>query len=297
MPKKLTDFIISLAKAAGIPDSNEQIIKIKEALKDIDPEIDPVFENVIHTNLMNEAAAKNNPNLNSYFEGQLKSKLWAQALGPMDDNILEAAKNLEIEDLESLKSEKDTRKRLSLLTEKLKDNFEKKGKSKTEKIEIEAERAALNAKIKQLTEEVENVRKEEHGKLMNELKEINLNSMLSSYQYGLPKEIPQDVVIETAKTLVNRKLKESKMQVNYSPDSKQLDLVNETGQIPYNNNAPVLFKEFVDKVLAEGNLLQVSGGSREVNTTKKETTQPIVDSGQSSISELMNSQLSAFKKS
>ena len=294
MPQKLSGFIASIAKAAGLPETNPELVKITEALKDKDFEIDSVFENIVHSNLMSMDAAKSNPSLNTYFNEKLKGELWAQALGPVDDKIHEGAKALELDDYESLRNEKDTRKKIATLVDRLKDSYEKKGKSSGDKAAIEKERAETFAKIKELETRIEDVRKEEQGKYNCKLTDSALRTLLASYQYGLPEEIPQDVILETAKNLLNRKLEESKFKFNYNPDNNNFGLTNETGQQPYINSAPVEFKSFVDKVLADGNLLKVSGApAQQPAQTQTTSIQSGADFSESN--DMMKSQLAAFK--
>ena len=104
--------------------------------------------------------------------------------------------------------------------------------------------------------------------------------MLTSYNYAGEKDIPKEVLIETASVLLNRKLNEQKVKLDYSADNDSISLKTESGMDFYKDNSPVSFKSFADQVLAESKLLAIPGASAPTS----QAAQPLPAQSQTIIS-------------
>jgi len=285
----LKDFILKLAKDAGIPETNADLTAIvnSEGIEKI--EVQPTIENLIRGSLMNIEAAKNNVKLAEHFK--------AQTLNGIDSTINSIAQEFEFadSDLADISTTDKTGKRLAILKDKIKATYEKKGVGKKDKEEIEKERKELNDKIKALEVQIEEVKKSEAAKFSNDLKDINLNAYLSTKKYIFPEDVPAEVAIETAKNLVNRKLSEKGLKIVYDSNKKQNALFTNSDQLPYENNTLISTGDFIDSVLAEGKLLSVNGGNGSQPQPQPQLPQPQPAGGNASMTEMMQMQLNALK--
>ena len=276
------EFFQRIATDAGLDLKNEQLAALLSNPELEKITVDTVIENIIRTNLMNVNAAKNNPSLQEYFEETLRPKFMkstAETLNGFDTHMLRMAEEhgLDEESVKEIKRQEKTGAKLEALNKKLKESYEKKGTGNVS-AKVEEERRQLNEKIRQLEAEKTTLNSDWEKKYNNELTGFTLNSVLSGYKYGLPKEIPQDVVLETARNLVNRKLAEGKMRANYNPEQKGLELLTDAGTKAYVNNQEISFKDFTDKVLAEGNLLEVTGTPAPLQTQRQTQQQQLAPS-------------------
>lgn len=250
----LKDTIEKLAKAAGLdPQTNESLKNAlsHEALSAI--ELDTAIHNLLLNNLMNEEAARNNPKLLNHFKGTL--------LKGIDAKLIDTLKDLDFpeEVISEIETVERTTAKIDALKSKIRETYEKKGSSKKTQEEFEKERKVLNDKIAELTAQLPEIEKREKGKYSSLLKERDLNAMLYSYEYAV--DLPKEVVAETAKTLLSKKLAENKWNLEYSLENNTnpFRLVNESNLEVYKDNQPVSLKAFVDEVLSANKLLKVSG--------------------------------------
>lgn len=260
----LKEFLTRLASDAGIEITQDQLAQTL-ASPDLEKiNIDTSLENVFRSKLMNVNSAKNNPDLNSFF----KSKYTNEALSGVDSVMLKIAEDLGFDEtgLKEMKDQEKTLSKLTVLKDKLKESYEKKGSNSTQSAKIEEERKTLNDKIKTLESSFTKMNSDWESKYNKELSDFTLNTVLQGYRYGLPKEVPQEAVLDTARNLITRKLDERKMKVQYNPEYKKLELLTEAGTKAYENNVELSFKDFSDKVLADAKLLEVSGAPVQPQT-------------------------------
>jgi hypothetical protein len=145
------------------------------------------------------------------------------------------------------------------LIERLNDLHARKAQSstKSDKAELENEISKLNQQVKDLNTKLQTAPVERDQYWTEKLKTKAVQNLLTSYNYAGEKDIPKDVLIETASVLLNRKLNESKIRLEYSADQDNISLKTESGMDFYKDNTPISFKSFADQVLAESKLLAI----------------------------------------
>lgn len=282
------DFITRLAKAAGIPETNQDLQNIVNSTEPLEKiEVSPVFENVINTNLMTIDAAKNNSTLLDHF----KNSFYAQHMAGIDAIVLEKAKAAEFSDEEvnELKAIDKTGKRISSLIEKLQSKAG--SKDKTDGAELKKKISELHEQLQKQESEFTQKLSSEKTNFVNSLKNTSLDSLLSQHQYGV--DLPMEVIHETVKNLINRKLTDKKYRHEYDAQSNKHSLKTEDGLDAYDGHTPVSFNDFLTSVLAENKLLKVSGGP-VAQPAQIQTTQTTGDKKTFDTS-LMEEQLKAFQ--
>ena len=244
-----------LAKAAGIPETNEALVALlsNESLSTI--EVEPVTENLLNAGLLSIDSAKNNATVADHFRATL--------FNGIDAKLSDTLKDLEFSDDEISEINKipKTIAKLDAAKLKIKELYEKKGASKQSKEEASQMIAQLNTQIAELKAEIPKVAATEKLKYTSQLKERDLMQLLSAYKYA-NKDIPNEVNITTAKILLENKLKENKWDLNYDLENGQspFRLMTEAKLDAYKDNQPVTLKALVDEVLATNKLLEVNKG-------------------------------------
>lgn len=284
MATDLKGVIARLAQTAGIPetDKNLQALLSNEGIEKI--EVSPLFEQALNEGLMTYDSAINNPKVNSHIR--------ATVLNGIDATILKKAQEVGFEqsEIDELKSGETTGKRLISLVEKLERKLATKSAGKEDKAEWEKKVKELHDQLTATEEKYKSELQETKNSFLNKQKNISLDSVLSQYQYGV--ELPQDVIKETAKNLIARKLSEKKYRHEFDPEQNKHSLKGEDGLEVYNGNTALQFSDFVQSILAENKLLKVSGEpakqpDKQIQTTQ--TTAPTFDTS------AMEAQLAAFK--
>ena len=249
----LGDYMNQLAVSAGVASDDADLKTFLSSPSIMGAEFPKTVADKISSGLMTMDAARNNPNLHKHFFGLMA----AQA----DEMLVETMKKHGVPDelATSIKSIDGVHKKWVALADKIKELEEAKlSANKPDKKEIEKQIADLNNQIiaekQRATEAVTAERSQWSGRMQNQALQI----MLSGYKYGLPKEIPANVVIDTAKGLIQNKIQEQKLKLDFNPDTSQYKLLTESGTEYYKDNTPVSFKSFVDQVLADNKLLETA---------------------------------------
>lgn len=254
------DFIAKLATMSGINPSDPALVSILSSSDFANTKIPDEITSKINQSLMTLDAAKNNETLRKHFHGEVYKGLDANL-----NNVIENFK-LDQEIVDAINQEHKTTEKYNRLVEKVRELESKKAAtiSKVDKKEVEIEIQNLNNQIKDLTTRLQQAPAERDQYWSDRLKSKEIQNILTSYQFANEKDIPKDVLIETASVLLNRKLNENKIRVEYNAENNSIGLKTESGLDFYKDNTPVSFKSFVDSVLAENKMLNIPGANAPI---------------------------------
>jgi hypothetical protein len=263
------EFITKMASMAGISSSDPDLVNILSNSDFTNYKLPEQFYSRLNSGILTPESARNNENLRKHFH--------AEILNGLDSNLESTIERYGIESdiAESIRSEKKTTEKYNKLIEKLNDVYSRKAQtsSKSDKKEYEEEIAKLNGQIKELSEAVKKAPTERDQYWTDKLKGKAVQNLLSNYKYAGEDNLPKDVLIETAQILLNRKLNEQKIRVEYNPENDNIGLKTESGMDFYKENSPISFKDFADSVLAENKLLDL-GGSKATTTAASAPSAP-----------------------
>jgi len=253
---KIGDFLNTFAVNSGTPKDDAGLLSLLQNKELASIDIPDSIASKINSNYFTLDSAKNNPTLKSHF--------FAQALNGVDSELNKIMTDLQLEDTvkQELLSEQSTHKRTSQLIKKVAElEKSKASKAPGEKAELDRQIADLNGQIATLKSST--IAKSEYDALLNkhesELTNIKLNSILSDYNYSLPKEMAQELKLSTAKIALENSLKEKGVKI--VRENGELKLKTSTDTDYYVDNKPVTIKDFADSVLAQNKLLVVSGNN------------------------------------
>lgn len=263
------EFIAKLAQMAGLQTSDPDLVSILSSSEFSNYKLPEGIYSKINSNLLTMDSARNNENLRRHYH--------AEILNGLDNNIETTIEKYGIDGdiAETIRSEKKTTEKYNRLIEKLNDAHAKKAQTsnKSDKKELEDEILRLNSQIKDLNEKIK-IAPLERDQFWNEkLKSKAVQNLLQSYKFAGEQNIPKDVLIETASVLLNRKLNEAKIKLEYNAENDNIGLKTESGMDFYKDNSPISFKSFADGVLAESKMLDITGASAPTN--QPATSQPI----------------------
>ena len=271
------DFITKLATMAGLDTSNPDLVSILSNSEFSNYKIPDDVVGRINSSLLTMDSARNNENLRKHYH--------AEILNGLDSNIEAVIERFGVENdiADAIRQEKKTTEKYNRLIEKLNDLNARKAQSssKSDKAELENEIGKLNGQIKDLNQRLQTAPQERDAFWTEKLKGKAIQNMLTSYNYAGEKDIPKEVLIETASVLLNRKLNEQKVRLDYSADNDSISLKTESGMDFYKDNTPVSFKSFADSVLAESKLLAIPGAN---NAPTQPAAQPLPAANQTIIS-------------
>jgi len=264
------EFIAKLASMAGMSPTDPDLVSILSSSEFSNYRLPEGMTSKINSSLLTVDSARNNEGLRRHYH--------AEILNGLDNNIENTLEKYSIDGdiAESIRSEKKTTEKYNRLIEKLNDVYAKKASatSQGDKADLEKEISRLNSQIKELNDKVKTAPVERDAFWTERLKGKAIQNMLQSYKFAGENNIPKDVLIETASVLLNRKLNESKVKLEYNPDSDSIGLKTESGMDFYKDNSPVSFKSFADAVLAESKLLDVTGATAPTSTAAQPTPAP-----------------------
>lgn len=243
----LGDFINNLAKQAGIPADDKQLIDVLSS--------DAVRTTTIPDDLagnINKAfytldAARNNDTLKDHYYA-LFAKGGEAHLRRLSDEM-----GWDSATVDAIMAEKNLMGKYAKAVETVKATAAKTAKPAKE---VEEQISKLHADLKAAQEAAKSAVEQERSAWVNRLQSQAINGTLASFDYGL--DLPKEIAIDTANALLNRKLAEAKYKVGYDPETNSISLLTEAGMLAYENNTPVDFKGFASRVLADNKLLKVA---------------------------------------
>lgn len=262
------EFITKLATMAGLSAQDQSLVDILSSSEFANYKIPDSVSEKITSNLLTMGAAQNNESLRKYYHAEIYDGL--------DDNLNNIINKygLDPEIADAIKAEKKTTQKYNTLIEKMTDLQAKKANAQGNKAknEVEAEIQTLNNQIKDLTVKLQQAPVERDQYWSDRLRNKAVQNTLAGYQYANEKDIPKDVLMETAQILLNKKLSEGNMKLQYDPEKDIISLKTESGLDYYKDNSPVSFKSFADAVLSESKLLSIPGSQAPINTPAASTT-------------------------
>ena len=265
MPKPFGQLVELLAQKTNIDAS--ELTELFQIKADVSDDVFTKFETKFAT-LIDINDAKHNNDLHKHFK--------ALSLNPFDKLINEAIEQgLVDEDVAAdLKANVNTYDKAKKLITKL---SEPKVQSQAKDSEpLKAEIKKLNDEVLKTKETYENQIRDLKAQSESKLMQFQIDTMLSSKEYA-NKDLPKNVQILTAKTLLEQELASKKAKVVMTENG--LKLVNaETPELDFtDSNKTVQFNDFVDSVLASNKLLQVSAPPATVVKTPQQIINTAVD--------------------
>lgn len=265
MPKPFGQLVELLAQKTNIDAS--ELTELFQIKADVSDDVFTKFETKFAT-LIDINDAKHNNDLHKHFK--------ALSLNPFDKLINEAIEQgLVDEDVAAeLKANVNTYDKAKKLIAKL---SEPKVQAQAKDSEpLKAEIKKLNDEVLKTKETYENQIRDLKAQSESKLMQFQIDTMLSGKEYA-NKDLPKNVQILTAKTLLEQELASKKAKVVMTENG--LKLVNaETPELDFtDSNKTVQFNDFVDSVLASNKLLQVSAPPAQVVKTPQQIINTAVD--------------------
>lgn len=265
MPKPFGQLVELLAQKTNIDAS--ELTELFQIKADVSDDVFTKFETKFAT-LIDINDAKHNNDLHKHFK--------ALSLNPFDKLINEAIEQgLVDEDVAAdLKANVNTYDKAKKLIAKL---SEPKVQSQAKDSEpLKAEIKKLNDEVLKTKETYESQIRDLKAQSESKLMQFQIDTMLSSKEYA-NKDLPKNVQVLTAKTLLEQELASKKAKVVMTENG--LKLVNaETPELDFtDSNKTVQFNDFVDSVLASNKLLQVSAPPATVVKTPQQIINTAVD--------------------
>lgn len=271
MEKTLATFINDTLINAGIPDDNEVLKKVL-AFTELSTKPAPDFLTI--------DSAKNNATLRSYFT--------ASALDTLDKEMKNSLADLGL-DIPEFDSEKSTYKKYELIRNKFKEQLKeaKKNPHSTdeEKKQLADQIRAANNELALLKSTT--VPKLEYEKALADFekeREISANeSIISSYKFG--NGFDDEINRIALRQYVDQALNEKGAIRRLSDDKRSLRLMQ--SKAPdleyYEENKPVSYKSFVDKIVADKKMQSVR---REPQQSQQQTQQRTLSNNQQRVSNM-----------
>jgi len=266
MPKPFGQLVELLAQKTNIDAS--ELTELFQIKADVSDDVFTKFETKFAT-LIDINDAKHNNDLHKHFK--------ALSLNPFDKLINEAIEQglVDEDTANDLKANANTYDKAKKLIAKLSEPRVQDKAKDPEPLKAEIKR--LNEEVLKTNELYENKIKEIESKSESRLMQFQIDTLLSGKEYA-NKDLPKNVQILTAKTLLEQELVSKKARVVMTENG--LKLVNaETPELDFtDSNKTVQFDDFVNKVLASNKLLQVSAPpTTVVKTPQTIINQPVED--------------------
>jgi len=249
------DFINKLATMTGVDPSNEHLVSVLSKSDIANYNLPDSLSTSIFSGFLTPDSAKNNETLRDHF--------FALFMNGQETTMKRLLEESELsEKWDEIKTEKGIGKKLEKLYTAVKEAERSKAQSKgSDKKEYEQTITDLNNQIKVLKDSIPSIQSDRDNYWLGKVSDGEMNRILSTYQYGI--DLPQDVILQTAKNLVNRKLQDNKLKAEYNPDNNTFSLKTESGMDYFKDNTPIVFKTFVDSILAENKLLKIAGSEKK----------------------------------
>lgn len=247
---KTGSYLSKIFTKAGVDITNPALADVLSIQTEVPDEIATTTDAA----LLTLDAAKANPTLKQMF--------FAQALNGIDSEVLRLMTESQLEqpDIDELTLEKNSMKKVALLTAKIRAKESKAANATAgDKTKLAKEIEDLNLKIVTLTKDSADKLKEQEGKFRNDFVGLQVKSLLNGKKYANV-NMPLDVNVETANVLLQRAL--TAADAKFSLDDKgqivirrasdeTLEWVDATHQ----KKSPT---DFIDSVLATNKLIEVT---------------------------------------
>ena len=261
----LGEAINNLAMAAGISADNEHLKSVLSSPTISNATIPDELISAINSNLMNLESAKNNPELSKHFK--------ATIYNGVDNELLNTLK--ETGDYDSIKevidAERSSTKKMSLAIKKIKElaaNTTNKGELKDYQEKINILTKQINEINAQKASEVQSITDKLNNEFSAKLEGLAYENLLSSKKLANPLGWEKDLLTLAAKTEIGKAL-ESKGYIKRMTE-KGFELQTKEGTQVFENNKPVTFNDFADRVLLDKKLLEVANTSQPNTATQSQ---------------------------
>ena len=252
MPKQLSDIVKLIAEKVGLDLTDKSMIDLLSVSATVGDEAFGKIESGLNS-LLTVETAKHNSQLAAHFK--------ANALLPADTEIAKLLDEFGFDD--TLKgefaTEKSTYKKIGLLAKKVQELEAKKaGASGGDKKALQDEILKLNKAIADTKADYENKIKTLQSESENNILNYALESHLGGKQYA--DSIPEAIRVSSALQLINKELAAKGAKAVRAADGSIKLIQSANPDLDYlENNKPVAFGEFSDKVLSTHAMLKVSG--------------------------------------
>lgn len=268
MAKKINEFLKSLITKAGGNIEDEKLKAALNAMAALESEVPDDVINAIEQGLISIENAKNNhPDIKKHYTALALNGLDSELDRLMEDEKLDEATIAEI------KGEKSSTKRAALIARKIKElESAKAGQGKAETKALNEKIAELNGELRKIKDNENNIKADYEKKLRDKDKGYAMRNILSTYQTIYDKLDP-----ETKSITINAILDKNLRSKGYSLDVDEngnLFIATKDGSTAFtDDHRPLTPKIFFDKVMADENLLVVSGSNENQNQNRNNNFQ------------------------
>jgi len=247
---KVATLIAKLAKAAGIPDNDPNLIDALSITAEVDDTLTNAIEN--NPNSITLEAAKSHPDLLKHFNAKIFNGMDAKIHSLIEDGSLEEA------DVNEIKGEKSSYEKLKLLKDKIVASAAKKNQTPADKQKLVDEITELNKQIAKVRDDAKKQVDLEKANFETKLLEYADDNILGSFDYALA-DVPKEVMTATAKQIIRSELAAKKAHLTRN-DKGELVLKNaDNPDLDYlENNKSKSYRDLVAETLANKKLLKVS---------------------------------------
>ena len=247
----LGEFINSALQKAGIAADSEYLKRVLQNPELTKETVPDEIVSQFNSTLLTLDQAKTNYDLKNHFYGA--------ALAPVEKELQNLATAYEFseEDLAELNGIKSTFSKIPALKAKLDNAIQKKAAAAGgDKNQHAQEIVRLNAEIAAAKTEMANATNRISSEYENKFVDMALRNFMN--QYSFTDAIPKDVAAMTARNLFDQTV--SAKRAKYKLVNNELTLVNADDEsLPFmQENQPVQFKAFVDKIIADNKLLKTA---------------------------------------
>lgn len=254
------EFLNQFAAKAGIPQDDADLAKLLSVKEIATTEIPESIVTKLQTGYMTVEAAKNNKTVRDLVTSQFYDGLEAELTKTLDELGIDETIKTEIF------QEKKNKKVVAAL-KKIQELESKKASGKGDKAELQKEIDRLQGEIKTTKSDYEKKLADKEVEKQTFIMDHEINSILSQYNYALPKDMDAKIKIQTARLALNEELKKRKGKTTLEEGA--IKLINaETGADYYDEkNNKLDLKSFADSVMAQYKLLAVNGAAANQTQT------------------------------
>lgn len=247
----LGEFINSALQKAGIAADNEYLKRVLQNPELTKETVPDEIVSQFNSTLLTLDQAKTNYDLKNHFYGA--------ALAPVEKELqnLATAYELSDEEIAEINAVKSTFSKIPALKAKLDNAIQRKAVAAGgDKNQHAQEIVRLNAEIAAAKADMANATNRISSEYENKFVDMALSNFMN--QYSFTDAIPKDVAAMTARNLFDQTV--SAKRAKYKLVNNELTLVNADDEsLPFmQENQPVQFKAFVDKIIADNKLLKTA---------------------------------------
>lgn len=297
--KTVGDLILLAAQKAGIDPTDESLKAVNENKTLFTIAVDDNVFSKIDAELISFEKAKSHPLIATEITSKAKREVLDGIDGGVFKNILT---DLAISDDEvsDIMKEKNTFKKIELLTKKVAEISAAKSKASTtgDKAEFTKQIEALNQEIVKQRAELESKLQAEKGNYDSKIFDFALTSNLASKNFVL-KDVEKSVNLQVSKQTLANELQAKGARAVYDEATNTIKLVNAANPeiAYYENNKEVNFDTFADRVLLEKKLISPHGQPPAPAPARGGNQQPPQPppAGMSALQEKMKQRAEQFK--